>query len=254
MTGPLLALDTSTDIGSVAVGEGERLLAEVVLRVGAGHSTALLPAIDFAMRSAGLAPRQLAGVVVGGGPGSFTGLRIGAATAKGMVHALEIPLWSYSGLLAAAAACWGAQRPVCALFDARRRDVYAACYRIGKREEARGKRESTASAGAAVEVLLEPMAFSLDALLDRLRESDPLPLFTGEGAVLHREEIEQQIGAPVAPSQIGIPRASLLLWLQRAAPRLGQVEDPLGWEPAYVRAPGAERIAAARSSPGGATA
>ncbi|CAN5430080.1 tRNA (adenosine(37)-N6)-threonylcarbamoyltransferase complex dimerization subunit type 1 TsaB [soil metagenome] len=227
MTGPVLALDSSTGIGSVAVGEGERLLAEVVLRVGAGHSEALLPAVDFALRSAGLGPTDLTGVVVGGGPGSFTGLRVGAATAKGIVHALGVPLYAYSGLLATAAVSWGIERPVCALFDARRRDVYAACYRLD----------------GGVEVIFPPEALALDALLARFAAGEP-PIFAGEGAVLHREEIERTLGAAVAPLHQGLPRASALLWLLQVAPELGRVEDPVAWEPQYIRASGAERIAA----------
>lgn len=227
--GPVLALDTSTAIGSVAVGEGDRLLAEVVLNVGAGHSSALLPAVDRALRSAGYAPADLRAVVVAGGPGSFTGVRIGAATAKGMVHALGIPLYAYSGLLAAAGGCWAAERPVCALFDARRRDVYAACYRFAD----------------GVEEVLAPEALALEALLDRFRRGEP-PLFTGEAAVLHREDIERELGARVAPPHLSLPRASVLLAALRAAPEMGRVEDPAHWEPEYVRASGAERIAAER--------
>jgi tRNA threonylcarbamoyladenosine biosynthesis protein TsaB len=225
--GPVLALDTSTSMGSVAVGDGDALLAETVLRVGAGHSQALLPAMDRALRSAGLTPADLRAVVVAGGPGSFTGVRIGAATAKGIVHALGIPLHAYSGLLAAAAGCWGAGRPVCALFDARRRDVYAACYRFG----------------AGVEEVFPPEALTLDALLEHLR-GEPV-LFTGEAAVLHREEIERERGRSVVPAHLAVPRASALLALLREAPELGRVEDPAQWEPEYVRASGAERIAAA---------
>jgi tRNA threonylcarbamoyladenosine biosynthesis protein TsaB len=230
-TDPILALDSSTRMGSVAVGEGERLLAEVVLDIGGSASSALLPAADEALRIAGLVPADLGAVVVAGGPGSFTGLRIGAATAKGLVHALQVPLLAYSGLLAAAVGAWSADRPVCALFDARRRDVYAACYRLG----------------AGVEELVEPTALSLDALLERLREGET-PVFVGDGAVLHREELERELGARVVPAQLGVPRASSLLWLAAAVPERGVIEDALAWEPDYIRASGAERIAAARAS------
>jgi len=223
----VLALDTSTSVGSVAVGAGDRLLAEVVMNVGPGHSSALMPAVDQALRSAGIVPRELAAVVVGGGPGSFTGVRIGAATAKGIVHALGIPLFAYSGLLAAAAGSWGAERPVCALFDARRRDVYAACYRLG----------------VGVEELFGPEALTVDALLERFRGGE-VPLFTGEAAVLHREELARELGARVVPAQLAVPRASALLALLAAAPEAGRVPDPARWEPEYVRASGAERMAA----------
>lgn len=226
--GPVLALDTSTGVGSVAVGQGDRLLAEIVLAVGSGHSAALLPAVDRALRSAGLEARDLAGVVVGGGPGSFTGVRIAAATAKGIVHAAGVPLWAYSSLLAAAAGCWGADRPVCALFDARRRDVYAACYRFG----------------AKVDEVMAPEALTVDEVLERFRGGPP-PLFTGEAAVIHRDEIAREPGARVAPAHLAAPRASALLALLRAAPEAGRVAEPAHWEPEYVRASGAERIAAA---------
>jgi hypothetical protein len=66
----------------------------------------------------------------------------------------------------------------------------------------------------------------------------------GEGALLHRAEIERAPGARVAPAQVGMPRASALLWLAESAPEMGRVEDAAGWEPEYVRASGAERIAA----------
>jgi tRNA threonylcarbamoyladenosine biosynthesis protein TsaB len=228
VSAPLLALDSSTDVGSAAVGDATGVLAETVLRVVGGHSAALLPAVDQVLRAAGLRPADLAGVVVGGGPGSFTGLRIAAATAKGIVQGLGVPLYAYSGLLAAAVSGWGADGEVCALFDARRRDVYAACYRF---------------ASGAVEVVMEPTALALDDLLRRFGPERP-PLFVGEGAVLHREEIERALGARVAPPHLGVPRASALLWLAANAPELGRVTDEPAWEPDYVRASGAERIAA----------
>jgi tRNA threonylcarbamoyladenosine biosynthesis protein TsaB len=226
----VLALDSSAGVGSVAVGDGARLLGEAVLNVGPGASSALLPAVDWVMRSAGMEPGDLRGVVVAAGPGSFTGLRIAAATAKGIVARLGVPLYAYSGLLASAAAHWGAGRPVCALLDARRRDVYLACYRFG----------------AGVETLVVPTAMSVDDVVARFR-ADP-PLFTGEGAALHADELARELGADVVPALLSAPRASSLLWLAQAAPELGFVASPAEWEPEYVRAAGAERIAAAAAA------
>lgn len=229
----ILALDSSTATGSVAVEVDGRVRAEITLHVGTGHSAVLLPAVDQALRWAGVERAELAGVVVGGGPGSFTGLRIGASTAKGIVHALGVPLWSYSALLAVAADCATADRPVCALFDARRRDVYAALYRF---------------AGGVAE-LLAPTALTVDELVERLRDEEP-PILTGEGALLHAAELSAALGAQVAPAHLAVPRASALLWLRRVAPELGRVADPARWEPEYVRASGAERIARAREAGG----
>jgi tRNA threonylcarbamoyladenosine biosynthesis protein TsaB len=235
ITGPVLALDSSTAIGSVAVGDERGTLAEIVLNVGAGHSAALLPAVDEAMRIARLTPAELAGVVVGGGPGSFTGLRIAAATAKGMLQALRVPLLSYSGLMAAAAAHWAAPGPVWGVFDARRRDVFAARY----------------SFRDGLRVLDAPAAMTLDELMERARTGgDPAPVFAGDGALRHAAELERETGGRVAPDHLSIPRASALLWLARTAPELGMVTDPSTWEPDYLRAAGVERIAAARAAGG----
>ena len=127
VAGPMLALDSSTAAGSVAVAVEGRVVAERVLPATAGASSLLMPAVDEAVRAAGLRPRDLAAVVAAGGPGSFTGLRIAAATAKAIVRALGVPLYACSGLLATAAAHRREGRAVCALFDARNREVFAGC-------------------------------------------------------------------------------------------------------------------------------
>jgi len=254
---PYLAIDTSTALGSVAVGRGDRLLAEVVVGVTVRHSEALLPAVDFVLRSAGLEPRDLGGVVVGGGPGSFTGVRVAGATAKGLVRVLGVPLYAYSGLLAlavgvgaglgapaASSAAGGCRddeigstpgefavgdvvRPtppaVCALFDARRSEVYAGCYRFP---------------GDAIETILEPTVEPLAQVLDTLRGESPV--FVGDGALRYRAEIEAA-GGRVAPAFTAVPRGGALLWLADIDPARGLVDDPASWEPEYLRGAGAER-------------
>lgn len=235
--GPILALDSSIATGSAAVGDSSGVHAEVVRNVAGGHSAALLPAAEQVLEAAGLRPRDLAAVVVGEGPGSFTGLRIAGATAKGMLRALRVPLFAYSGLLATAATAWAAEQPVCALFDARRRDVFAGCYRFPPGQE--------------VQVDMPPAALSIDALMERFRADGQRPIFVGEGALLHAEELRRGLGARIGPSHLAMPRASALIWLVQNAPAMGRVDDPARWEPEYLRASGAERIAAARAKRGG---
>ena len=230
----MLALDSSTAEGSAAVGDASGVLAEVRLGAGPGHSSSLLPAVEQVMAAAGVKRGELAAIAVGGGPGSFTGLRVAAALAKGMVQALGIPLLAFSSLLAEATAGWGAGGPVCALFDARRRDVFAACYRFG-------------GAAPLPSPVLEPVALGLDELVERLR-GDPPALLVGDGARMHREELERELGTRVLPAHLGTARASALLWLTFHAPALAAEADAGPWEPDYLRAAGAERIAAARSA------
>lgn len=222
---PYLAVDTSSALGSVAVGRGDRLLAEVVVGVSTRHSEALLPAVDFALGSAGLEPAELAGVVVAAGPGSFTGVRIAAASAKAMVRVLDIPFFAYSSL-AALAATAASERPVCAMFDARRGEVYAGCYRF--------------AGGGAIETVLADEASPVEEVVRRLGPLDPI--YLGEGAVRYRAEIEA-LGGRVAPRHVGLPRAAALLWLADTVPEAGRVADPAEWEPEYVRSAGVEREA-----------
>lgn len=215
--GPLLALDTSTSTGSVAVGSADRILAEAVVGVSSRHAGALLPAVDFLLSRVGIAPAELAGVVVAGGPGSFTGIRIAGATAKGLVRALGVPLYSHPGLLGLAAALGAGDRPVCALFDARRGEVYAGCYAF--------------PAGGGVETLMSPAALPLGAVLEAL--APHAPLYAGEGALRYRGRVEAA-GGRVAPPYLSVPRAAALLWLTGSA-GAGRVDDPAAWEPAYLR-------------------
>ena len=228
MTKPLcLAIDTSTPLGSVAAGTADTILAEVVLGVHARHSQALLPAIDFVLQNAAIAKRDIQRIVVGGGPGSFTGLRISAATAKALASALGSELFAYSGLAALAAGAAVADRPICALFDARRGEVYAACYHFPE--------------WAHMTTLLEPAPRRFDdvvALLD-VRTT----IFVGDGALLHDAAIIER-GGTVAPPHFAVPRASALIWLSHLAPAAGRVDDIAAWEPLYLRESGAERMRA----------
>jgi tRNA threonylcarbamoyladenosine biosynthesis protein TsaB len=223
--GVVLALDTSTPLGGAAIGRAGALLGEIVIGERTRHAESLLPAVRFLLDNAGEPMVALRAIVVGAGPGSFTGVRIAAATAKGLAHALDVPLLAYSSLAAAAATAAQADRPVCALFDARRDEVYAACYHFPRL--------------AAVETLLEPAPRALADVLAQVMPHDPL--FAGEGAVLHAQAIAAAGGA-VAPAHLGVPRASALLWLALVAPAAGVV-DARSWEPAYLRPSGAERRA-----------
>lgn len=128
----ILGLDTSTLTSGIAVLEGDRVLAEA-RHDASGHKSDLLVAIDDVCRRAGVAPMALEAIAVGAGPGSFTGLRIGMATAKGIAFATGKPLWVVSSLAALAhdGLAAGAAEIVVAALDARKGEVYAGCYRAG---------------------------------------------------------------------------------------------------------------------------
>lgn len=225
-----LALDTSTPLGSVAIADGPDLLAERELPVRVERSATVLPEIERLLREAGGGPTDVEAVVVGAGPGSFTGVRIAASLAKGLSFGRSVPLFAYSSLLAEAAAT-ELEGGVCALFDARRGQVYAAAYRRV----------------VPAEPELAPAALALHELLDLL--DAPRWTFAGDGALRHREAIRHR-GGRVPPDSSATPRATALLRLADRWPEGGRVEDPAGWEPEYVRRSGALRAAERRARGG----
>lgn len=250
MTGPrfradafYLALDTSGPSGYVAVGRGSRVLARARLDRTGQHASRLVPAVEGTLAEAGVDLGALAGVVVGEGPGSFTGVRVAAATAKGIARALEVPLWGVSSLAAGAVAdvaeaadghpggAPAADEPLTharpgvryVLFDARADRVYAACYGVGSR---------------GVETLLPPHAGDVRSVL--AGEVPAGAVFAGDGAVRHYGAI-QGAGYRVLPPPAGEPTADALLHILALDPDLPPVESLETWEPRYVKSSNAER-------------
>lgn len=220
-----LALDTSGSSAFVALGQGGRVLADRRLDGKGQHASRLLSAVDRVLADAGVGPGDLAGVVVGEGPGSFTGVRVAAATAKGLARGRGVPLWGISSLAAGAVADLGVAghgvRYV--LFDARGDRVYGACYGVGRH---------------GVETLLPPHAGELRSLL-----AGDVPegaSFAGDGAERHRHAIEGA-GFPVLPPPMGEPTAAALLYFLTLHPDTPPVADLGTWEPRYVKASSAER-------------
>ena len=119
----LLAVETSTLAGGVALLDGERLVAEYLLDVGIAHSERLMAAVDRVLSDARWTMRDLAGLAVAVGPGSFTGLRIAVSTVKGLALALGLPIAAVPTLDAMAAAVPWASLPVVAVLDARKGEV-----------------------------------------------------------------------------------------------------------------------------------
>lgn len=217
-----MALDTSGPFGSVAVGREGAVAARVTLSERRQHASRLVPAIDEALHAAGVARTDVTGIVVGEGPGSFTGVRVAAATAKGLAHALGVPLWAVSSLLAAALA-GGDEAVRYVLFDARGERVYGACYGVGS---------------AGIQELVAPHG---GTLRDVLAEDVPAgAVFVGDGSERHRAAVEGA-GFVVASASEDTVAEGLLRYMA-LEPDAEPVADPARWEPAYVRASSAERL------------
>jgi len=189
------------------------------------HAASMIPTVDMVLAEGDVEVCSLAGIVVGEGPGSFTGVRVAAATAKGLARALDVPLWGLSSLAAAAVGDVGTGGPGVryVLFDARADRVYAACYGVGSR---------------GVETILPPHATDLRAILGG--DVPAGALFAGDGAERHRAAIEGA-GYALLASPVGEPTADALLYLLGLHPETPPTGSLERWEPRYVKASSAER-------------
>lgn len=211
-----LALDTATDVASIAVADEGRVQVEVSLP-GRRHAATLLPAVIGALGMLGATLRDVRRVLCADGPGSFTGLRIGLATAQGILRANDqVSVGTLPSLLATA---WGAaplaEGPIAAVYDALRGDVYAAVYRISD---------------AGVEALIAPRVTTLGKLRTRLVE--PPGLVAGDPTVLDRGMVTGWTGRP--PVAAG-PRATALVALDGRPGGITEIPDLVAFEPDYGR-------------------
>lgn len=219
----VLALDTSTELGSVALLVDGELAAELHARVRARHGETLLPLVGHALALTGLARREIDLVAVGIGPGSFTGTRIGVATAKGLAVALDRPLVGVVSLRALAEAAPG--RFVAPIVDAHKGEVYVALY---ERED-----------GALVE-RLAPIHAEPEQAAQRARAAVP----EGRDLVVCGSGLRRYPEATLAalrPSRVmsplwDIPRASIVALEGQARFLAGERDDRAALEPLYVRA------------------
>lgn len=198
---PWLAFDTSGDHASVALGSAGIVLAEEVVTGARRHAIELIPATERVLQSARVSLGQVHGILVADGPGSFTGLRIGATVAKALAHAGTIPVRTASALLIIARGAWkrdghqgASARRILATSDALRGERFAALYDIGEKE---------------VRVVREPQVVRPESLAE------------WESPDLMANDVE--------------PRASILLDLLGISGATREIPDLETWEPEYGR-------------------
>ncbi len=232
----ILALDSSGLVASVAVVEGDagedRTIAEYTINHKKTHSQTLLPMLDEMMRMAELDINSVDAIAVAGGPGSFTGLRIGSATAKGLGLALGKPLIHVPTLHALAYNLCGTEHIVCPIMDARRGQVYAGIYEFD---------------GNELVVLEDQMAVSIEELGERLRTytNNRKTIFLGDGVPVFRFRLTECIMAGerigFAPLNINRQRAASVGALALRYYRAGKLESAVDHRPDYLRVSQAER-------------
>lgn len=231
----ILGLDTTTLACSVALLNGDLLTAEFTLNTRKTHSERLLPLIDFLLRECSVEREQLEAVAAAAGPGSFTGIRIGLATARGLAQGLAIPAVGVSTLEALADSVAVPGALICPLLDARRSQVYAALYRREPAPE------------LDLELIIPPAATALSALVDRLKGYQQTVIFTGEGLQSYGGFLRESMGdrAVLMAPPLRFNRAGLVAWRGH---RLLAAHRGLSYRellPIYLRRPEAERLAEA---------
>ena len=224
----LLGIETSTQTGSVAVVEDKEVIAEYTLNIKETHTARIMPAIDRILKDTHLTIHQMDAVAVSLGPGSFTGLRIGIATAKGLCSALRKPFVGIPTLDAFARNIYCLHHLICPLLDARRGEVYAALYRY-----------RTATATSRLEKLTGNLVLPLEELLVGI---DGPVIFLGSVPAGYRDLIREKLEGKVffAPPYLNLPRAANVAVLGVEKLESGEETDPRTVEPLYVRRPEAE--------------
>lgn len=224
----ILALDSSGLVASVAVATEDSLLAEYTINYKKTHSQTLLPMLDEVVRMVDLDLSKIDAIAVTSGPGSFTGLRIGSATAKGLGLALNKPIISVPTLDCMAYNLYGTDKMICPIMDARRDQVYTGLYEFDNDKF----------------IIISPQkAVGIDELIDEINGIGKETIFLGDGVPIHRDRIVERIttGYLFAPLHMNRQRAGTAAALGLEYYKMGNVESASEHQPIYLRMSQAER-------------
>lgn len=225
----ILAMDSSGLVASVAVLDDDTLLAEYTVNHKKTHSQTLLPMIDEIMRMLGMDPAELDAVAVAGGPGSFTGLRIGSATAKGLGLALGIPLVAVPTADALACnLCEVTDSLIVPMMDARREQVYTGIYRFE---------------GGRLQAVREQWPAAVTELAEILNRTGEKAVLLGDGVPVYRDRMEELLQIPwrEAPPHMNRQRAGAVGYLAMQYLAEGKTVTAAEHVPEYLRLSQAER-------------
>lgn len=229
----LLALDSSGLVASVAIVTEDTMLAEYTLNFKKTHSQTLLPMLEEVVKMVELDLSQVDAIAVTAGPGSFTGLRIGSATAKGLGLALEKPIVAIPTLEGLAYNLCGTDKLVCPMMDARRNQVYTGLYEF---------------AGNELKIVLEQTAVAVNEILEEINRLGKEVIFLGDGTAVYKDIIDDMIKVPYtfAPVHMNRQRAGAIGALGLRYFQRNQTQTAAEHEPVYLRLSQAERERAER--------
>ena len=224
----ILALDSSGLVASVAIVSDDDLIGEYTVNYKKTHSQTLLPMLDEVAKMVEPDLSTIDVIAVSAGPGSFTGLRIGSATAKGLALALNKEIVSVPTVDALAYNMWGCRDLVCPLMDARRNQAYTGLYRFSD-----GK----------MDTLIKQCVVQIDEIIDKINKEGQKVIFLGDGVPVFKEYIRENITVPYdfAPAMCNKQRASAVACLGQILFGEGKAVPAYEHKPEYLRLSQAER-------------
>lgn len=224
----ILGLDSSGLVASVAVAEEGNLLAEYTVNYKKTHSQTLLPMLDEIVKMIELDLHAIDAIAIAMGPGSFTGLRIGSATAKGLGFALGKPLVEIPTVDGLAYNLWGSRDLVCPLMDARRNQTYTGLY-----EFVDGK----------MQVIRQQCAVGIEEIIANINHLNRSVVFLGDGVPVFDGYIQENCKVPFsfAPAHMNKQRGAAVAALAFLYVEEGKVQTAAGHRPDYLRLSQAER-------------
>lgn len=231
----ILAIEASSLVASVAIISDDVIIAEYTMNYKKTHSQTLLPMIDEICRMTEFDMNTLDAIAISGGPGSFTGLRIGSATAKGFAEALELPIINVPTLEAMAYNMYGTDAYVCPIMDAKRMQTYTGIYSFEKGQ---------------LNTVMPQAAIAIEELISKLNELGHRTIFVGDGIPVFADTIarEATFEYEFAPANMNRQRAASVAALAATYIAVGRVEKAGEHLPEYLRMSQAERERMERSS------
>lgn len=231
----IIAIDSSGLVASVAIVEDDTLIGEYNVQYKKTHSQTLLPMLDELKKMVELDLATVDAVALAKGPGSFTGLRIGSATAKGLGMAMKVPLIEIPTLDGLACNLYGTDKLVCPIMDARRNQVYTGIYEFTKAE---GRPLSY-----LLSILLAQCAVSIDEIAAKCNEMQREVIFLGDGVPVFAQRLSQLLTVPYsfAPAHMNRQRAAAFAMLAFQYFKEGKIVAARDHAPEYLRLSQAER-------------
>ncbi len=230
----ILALDSSGLVATVAIVEDDQTVAEYTVNYKKTHSQTLLPMLDEIVQMTEFDLDTIDAIAVAGGPGSFTGLRIGSATAKGLGLALNKPLIHVPTVDGMAYNLFGCTGLICPMMDARRNQVYTGIYRFEQ----------------GFEIVEEQMAIAVSELIDKLNAYGEKVTFLGDGVPVYAKQLEEGLTVPYsfAPAHVNRQSAAAIGTLGMKYAWEGKTETATEHQPDYLRVSQAERERAEKNA------